>query len=96
MLSQLQYEKLDQWIRSLLWEGSLLGINSSKPISIHRTKGRIILKTGQEWILQGVRELYEFKEIGNSPQEQESKIVLIGEGLKKLDIEKSLKIYLGV
>jgi len=56
------------------------------------------LKTGQEWILQGVRELYEFKEIGisHSGDGESSKIVLIGEGLEKGDIEKSLELYLGV
>ena len=95
VLSDRQREKLDQWIRSLLWEGSLLEINSSQPISVHRTKGRILLQNNEEWILQGVREVYEFKPTGKS-HGQNSKIVLIGEGLQKGIVEKSLSSYLGV
>ena len=49
----------------------------------------------EEWILQGVREVYEFKFNGKSHGEN-SKIVLIGEGLQIADIEKSLHLYLGV
>ena len=51
--------------------------------------------SGEEWILQGVRDIYEFKAIGKS-HETRSKIVLIGEGLLKASIEASLELYLGV
>jgi len=51
------------------------------------------MRNGEEWILQGVRELYEFKRVGIS-HGQISKIVLIGEALQKDDIEKSLYTYL--
>lgn len=97
MISDIQREKLDEWIRSLLWEGNLLGNNnsSSQPISVHRMKGRIVLQNNEEWILQGVREVYEFRYMGKSHGEN-SKIVLIGEGLRKEDIEESLHLYLGV
>jgi len=88
-----QREKLDKWIRTLLWEGTLIGGSSSRKISVHRTKGRIVMRNGEEWILQGVRELYEFKRVGIS-HGQISKIVLIGEALQKDDIEKSLYTYL--
>jgi len=95
VLSDGQREKVDQWIRCLLWEGSLPGIDPPQRISVHRTKGKIALQNGEEWILQGVREVYEFKLMGKS-NGQRSKIVLIGEGLQKGDIEKSLHLYLGV
>jgi G3E family GTPase len=78
-----------------LWEGTLLDIDTPQNISIHRTKGRIITQEGDEWILQGVREIYEIKSTGKT-QEQDSKIVLIGEGLQKNDIKSSLQRYLGV
>jgi Cobalamin synthesis protein cobW C-terminal domain len=95
MLSEEQREKLDHWLQSLLWEGSLIGINTSQQISIHRTKGRIVMQNYQEWILQGVRELYEFKYTGQS-QGQTSKVVFIGEGLEKSSIGKSLQMYVGI
>jgi hypothetical protein len=51
------------------------------------------MRNGEEWILQGVREVYEFKKMGIS-HGQTSKIVLIGEALERDDIEKSLQTYL--
>jgi hypothetical protein len=51
------------------------------------------MQNGDEWILQGVREVYEFKKIGIS-HEESSKIVLIGEALRKEDIDRSLETYL--
>jgi hypothetical protein len=51
------------------------------------------MRNDEEWILQGVREVYEFKKMGIS-HGQTSKIVLIGEGLERDDIEKSLQTYL--
>lgn len=95
MLSRVQCEKIDRWIRSLLWEGTLLDVRASGRISVHRTKGRIVMQSGEERILQGVRETYEFRSIGKS-HHTTSKIVLIGEGLDKACIETSLQIYLGI
>jgi len=94
-LSDEQREKLDQWIRNLLWEGTLIGITSSHHISVHRTKGRIVTTTGEEWILQGVREVYEFKHVAQRSS-GDSKLVLIGERLNKHNIQQSLHRYLGV
>lgn len=51
------------------------------------------MHNGAEWILQGVREVYEFKRMGIS-NAQSSKLVLIGEALQKDAIEKSLYTYL--
>lgn len=53
------------------------------------------MENNGEWMLQGVREVYEFKYNSRS-QGENSKIVMIGEGLQKMDIEKSLHLYLGV
>ena len=53
------------------------------------------MKNNEKWMLQGVREVYEFKYNGRS-QGENSKIVMIGEGLQKVDIEKSLHLYLGI
>lgn len=51
------------------------------------------MRNGEEWILQGVREVYEFKRMGIS-HGPTSKIVLIGEALERDDIEKSIQTYL--
>ena len=71
------------------------GVDTSQRVSIHRAKGRVVLSNGEEWILQGVREIYEFKFM-NKSHGTSSKIVLIGEGLQNGDIEKSLYLFLGV
>jgi len=84
---------LDKWIRTLLWEGALIGEISQQKLSVHRTKGRIVMQNDEEWMLQGVREVYEFKRTGIS-HEQSSKIVFIGEALERDAIEKSLHSYL--
>lgn len=73
----------------------LPGIIPSPELSIHRIKGRIVCEGGEEFILQGVRELYQYKPIEKS-NTTECKLVLIGEGLKQEEIEKSLQIYLSV
>ena len=97
ILTQIQGQNLDQWIRTLLWEGNLLGIGSShQRISVHRTKGRIVAENGEEWILQGVGEVYEMKKIGEMATELQSKIVLIGEGLQAETIKKSLAYTLAL
>jgi G3E family GTPase len=69
---------------------------SHERISVHRTKGRIIDKNGDEWILQGVGEVYEMKKVAGMATEQQSKIVLIGEGLQRKSIEKSLAYTLAL
>ena len=53
------------------------------------------MQNREEWMLQGVREIYEFKKVGIS-DEPTSKIVLIGEGLDKTIVERSLRGYLRV
>jgi len=74
-----------------------MGIGSShERISVHRTKGRIIDKNRDEWILQGVGEVYEMKKFAGMATEQQSKIVLIGEGLQRKFIEKSLAYTLAL
>jgi len=94
-LSDIQREKFDRWIQVLLWEATLLNMDAPQKISIHRTKGRIITQRGEEWILQGVREIYEMRANGKA-HGHDSKMVLIGEGLRQNDIKASLQRYLGV
>lgn len=96
VLSSQQYETLDKLLRDLLWEGNLPSTHSTgsstdsvvaKP-EILRTKGLFYTSSGDasktEYIIQGVREIYEVKEVAetsaNSGDEQ-GKLVFIGRGL---------------
>lgn len=66
--------------------------------SIHRTKGLIRCHDGSTKMLQGVREVFEITELEHEDGERErddedkgGKIVMIGRGLRKNDMERSLE-----
>lgn len=102
----------------MLWEGIVPSLSSSlnptssipitgegREVEILRTKAFIITENGQNWILQGVRDVYDYSEIpastsSSSSKEEETeeeeiepKLVLIGRGLKG-DVRERLKNYL--
>lgn len=68
-LSSAQLDKLDTFLRNLLWtrffishpeaEGVSVESAGSRP-EIHRTKGRLVMQEGGIKLLQGVREVFEF------------------------------------
>lgn len=95
-----QVDRIDEWLRSVLWENELPNDAASHdvPFEIHRLKGRIILQNGSIKMIQGVRELFE---IFDSPQCETAqggasgKIILIGRGLKGFDFRSSLLKSLG-
>jgi G3E family GTPase len=85
-LTPYQYEQLDAWLRSLLWDNKLVGSNQSSGWDIYRIKGRIVLDNGTVKLLQGVREIFELIEATEaSPQSTAGpdcgKIVLIGRNI---------------
>jgi G3E family GTPase len=103
-LSPIQWTKLDEWLRSALWESVLLAeaTNEVTKFEIHRTKGRIMLDDGSLKLLQGVREVFELidEKDGASGRNGEAalvegtaegKIVLIGRGLDEVAFGSSLK-----
>ena len=81
-LTPYQYEQLDLWLRSLLWESKLLGLNRASDWDIYRIKGRIVLEDGSIKLLQGVREIFELVDADDASQAtsgaQSGKIVIIG------------------
>ena len=106
-LSPAQFFKLDEWLRSALWESLLPSGSTSETLKfeIHRTKGRIMLEDGTLKLLQGVREVFELidEKEGNSTRNSDTtpvadrtggKIVLIGRGLDKNAFGRSLKTCL--
>jgi hypothetical protein len=107
VLDQKKLDMLDVWIRSLLWEGevpfpSRLEVDGDteekKPsgLDIHRLKGRLVMEDGKQQIIQGVREVFEIFDGPNQegPGHGEGKLVLIGRGLKSVDVGESLNWFI--
>ena len=95
---------MDAWLRSLLWEAEVPGppkgpsdhvLGVLGKVDIHRLKGRAIMKTGKTLLIQGVRDVFEIYD-APSPRDGEDggKIVLIGRGLRDVDLRGSLEWFL--
>lgn len=92
-----QLERLDGWLRSVLWESTLPNQASKPSFEVHRTKGRIALSNGSVKMLQGVREIFEIIDAEVEPQIQhDGKLVFIGRGLIQDMFEQSLRDFMGV
>lgn len=95
VLTSGQVEKLDAWLRSVLWESVLPGhenVAGTPAFEIHRLKGRLMLEDGSERMVQGVREIFEiFNSLNNSESQAPGKLVLIGRHLVYFDFPTSLK-----
>ncbi|GAA5906645.1 hypothetical protein JCM8208_000505 [Rhodotorula glutinis] len=95
-------------LSSLLWEGTLAGAPSSSSPSttpdgfdLLRTKGFVRTDDGREWVLQGVRDIFDFAQVpveataaaragegggeGEGEKAVQPKVVLIGRGLANKD-----------
>jgi len=90
-LSEEQHTKLDEWIRTVLWEGHLPRVSAggdpgseenSGALEVLRTKGMFSTPSGS-FMLQGVRELYEISAlpVDDGKGSLGGKVVLIGKGL---------------
>ncbi|KAL8869428.1 MAG: hypothetical protein Q9198_007888 [Flavoplaca austrocitrina] len=101
-------EKLESWLRSLLWESvlpppSISSIENTYPneqaFEIHRVKGQIPMSDGTNIMIQGVRDVFEMIDQGGDGStekgERKGKIVLIGKGLVGLPFHESLMGSLG-
>ncbi|CAK7268822.1 hypothetical protein SEPCBS57363_003288 [Sporothrix epigloea] len=104
ILDAAQLTKLDEWLRSVLWENQLPdpagGTSSSRRIEtddfqIHRTKGRIVLRDGSIKILQGVRELFEIFDAPTSSPAEEAAAVTAPKGEPIKAPESSKVILIG-
>jgi G3E family GTPase len=90
VLSRNQAEQLDEWIRTLLWEGKTSDVPEHQ-VEVLRCKGIYTTEDGQQHLLQGVREMYEITDLpteGDEPS-KEGKLVFIGRGLTD-DVKHSL------
>lgn len=81
------FDKFDQWIRTVLWENRLPQDDTAeaRELLVLRCKGVLSLTTGKQYVLQGVRNLYEMDEVEATEDSlgipDNGKIVLIGKGL---------------
>ncbi|KAG8742180.1 hypothetical protein FRC10_001936 [Ceratobasidium sp. 414] len=99
MLTDSQLTKLDEWIRSVLWENKLskAGFEEAR-VEILRCKGIYHAANGKSFILQGVQTLYDVIELGERDSGEAAttgKLVFIGRRLDET-VVKDLKEYVGV
>ncbi|KAG9018084.1 hypothetical protein FRB90_012322 [Tulasnella sp. 427] len=91
LLGEPAAQKLDEWIRTVLWEGHLPEAPEWE-LEVLRCKGVWQVKDGKTFVLQGVKNLYETREEERHVDAGEiaGKVVLIGRGLDN-DVLKSLQ-----
>ncbi|KAH9042102.1 CobW domain-containing protein [Lactarius pseudohatsudake] len=95
VLSSAQQERLEEWIRAVLWESQLPGHSTSdrdRPLEVLRCKGIFGTHSGQTLVLQGVRNLYELEPLVGDDVglPEHGKLVFIGKGLDDA-VRKSLE-----
>lgn len=107
ILEDVKTGRFDQLIRGLLWDGFLPPLTpSSEPATadakrefdILRTKAFLRSSDGAEYILQGVRDIYEVTQVpnrsgesGNGSEDILPKLVLIGRGIDGSTAERFLR-----
>lgn len=108
MFDQRGLDLLDLWLRSLLWERDIpfppqlraeerSEETKSAALDIHRLKGRLVTKDGKKQLIQGVREVFEIFDAPNQEtldHVNNGKLVLIGRGLKNVDLGGSLEWFI--
>lgn len=95
VLSPAQQERLEDWIRSVLWESQLpehSPDNRDRTLEVLRCKGIFGTQSGQTLVLQGVRNLYELEPLVGDDVglPEHGKLVFIGKGLGDA-VRKSLE-----
>jgi len=94
-LDQSRLDKLDEWVRSVLWENRIPGSTTTdSEVRVLRCKGAFTSTTGIHYVLQGVQSMYEISELDAAAADslgvpEVGKIVLIGKGLDD-NIRRSL------
>ena len=98
VLSSGQMQKVDRWLRSVLWDSELPHFPDAAPFETHRLKGRLVLDSGDVKMIQGVREIFEIIDSPDRVGEEDSpqgKMVIIGRHLDSDSFAKSLSNALG-
>jgi G3E family GTPase len=82
VLSPSHLERLDQWIRTVLWENHLP--HGDHELRVLRCKGLFTMQSGERYVLQGVQNLYEISQVDEghvTGVPEPGKLVLIGKAL---------------
>ncbi|KAI6709479.1 cobW/HypB/UreG [Diplocarpon mali] len=98
-----QLPKLDEWLRSILWDSKLPTPGSTdNTFEIHRLKARIPISNGEVKIVQGVRDVFEIVDAPSTTatapekaQISQGKVVLIGRHLNSEPFKQSLLNIIG-
>ncbi|KAI4123063.1 MAG: hypothetical protein LQ338_005459 [Usnochroma carphineum] len=108
VLNPKQLDKLESWLRSVLWESVLppsegVGVEAGA-FTVHRTKGQIPVSDGRVLMIQGVRDVFEIidksvpgdvhHDMADGNSNVQGKIVLIGKLLRGLPFQESLLVSL--
>ena len=97
-LSASTLERVDVWIRTVLWENRLPeDPPAANSLEVLRCKGMFAEEGGRLHVLQGVRSLYEISEVENDGELEvgipdTGKLVLIGKGLDERVRESLVRI----
>ncbi|KAF8606905.1 cobW-domain-containing protein [Ceratobasidium sp. AG-I] len=98
-LSNAQLVKLDEWIRSVLWEKKFPGdVDETPGLEVLRCKGIYHTTAGKRYILQGVQILYDITEVPERDSDGATgggKVVFIGRGLNEATM-LNLKQYIEI
>ncbi|WRT67874.1 uncharacterized protein IL334_004848 [Kwoniella shivajii] len=106
LLNQKQYFRLNEFLESILWDQRFPTTRKDSP-EILRTKGYIPLEDGREYVLQGVADLFELKELPETLRKQQEeqeqkeankqsgKVVFIGKGVND-DLKNALIEFVGI
>jgi G3E family GTPase len=90
-----QLKLIDSWLRSVLWENQIPGVETQGTalFETHRLKARLVFKNGEVKMIQGVREIFDILDGDRVAVDEESlssgKLVLIGRGMQEVDLERS-------
>lgn len=97
ILSAENLEKLDEWIRTVLWENHLPKSPKQDPdLQVLRCKGLFTAASGEQYVLQGVQNLYEISRIDGKDATgvpESGKLVLIGKGLDESVRQSLLEVF---
>ncbi|WVW84779.1 hypothetical protein I302_106814 [Kwoniella bestiolae CBS 10118] len=99
-LSQRQWLRLNEFLESVLWDNKFPGSKKACP-EILRSKGYIKLDDGRAYVLQGVADLFELKELSENQDkdggegEGQGKVVFIGKNVGE-EMKFALEEFVGI
>jgi G3E family GTPase len=96
-LTPSQQEKTEFFLQTLLWESRLPEGKTIEGLDILRTKGYFKVEGGGEYVIQGVTDIFEIKEVGVKAggEEVQGKLVFIGRGVGQ-ELRTAFDTFVGI